>query len=223
MNTSKQTESVRPAGSTLLGRVVVGLVLVVVTQGAVLAIQESMAPKNVREPREKLESMPLTFNNWTGNESELDAELFKAIGADQAQNRSYRDEEGCVVSLHCACWTSMTEDWLPHPPSLCYRNADWTELEGKETSLPDDPSTRVWLQQFGQEGHRVFTMYWYQVGKLTYYDYGSSRAARQSVWGTTTRPPVIKVLLQLQDGRDRNPEEVLKEFGGLVHEWTNEL
>ena len=50
----------------------------------------------------QLNEMPRQAGNWIGEDNGLDTEVFKAIGAKDAINRTYRDQRGNTISLHSA-------------------------------------------------------------------------------------------------------------------------
>jgi EpsI family protein len=216
-----------PAPPSFLGKVLIALFALVVTQGVVLAIQAAYAPDHVREPRMALESLPMDIGeDWRGTESvELDPAIFVKLRASEAVQRFYTNEEGTGVTVHCAYWRDP-EVSTPHLPTVCYPGQGWTTGNGYTVSLPGHEQAHVRVQRFSQEGQgRVVTMYWYQIGDMTYFNRDSSRAVQRSLWGTKTRPPTVKVLMQVEDNGDskQDPVEALQEIGAEVYAWVSGL
>lgn len=197
------------------------MALVVVTQGLILAAQQTLKPE-VRELRIPLAEMPQTFGEWRGEPAELDSQIFDKLEADQAISRAYTNSDGRPIGFHSAVWFNEP-DWTPHTPTVCYPASGWSMREGRTVTLERNPDARVRIQKFTRRGITVTTLYWYQIGDITYGTRDEALPVQLNLWGQETRPPLIKVLMQATHERGANPEAELLELADQVYAWTSEL
>jgi hypothetical protein len=219
-------KSSEPVTSPRFFWIVATLVLVAVTQGAVVAVRAKYEPRSIRAPRVKLTELPPVLGDWradpqTADELGVDDKLFEAIGAQDVVTRLYKHPEGWTCSVHMATWHE-TDEWMPHPPEVCYKGAGFNLRENSNVSLPNHDQARVCEAQFimPTSGTIVSTIYWYQMGDLTYFNRDGSRPVRQSFWGSPERPPLIKVLMQCGDSESAERDRRLEGLADAVYEFA---
>lgn len=188
------------------------LVLVAATQGAVVAVRSKYEPRTIRAPRLPLGDLPAQLDDWSvspdaAGESGISEELFAAIGAQDAVTREYKHPDGWTCSVHLATWHE-SDEWMPHPPDTCYKGAGYHRRNANGISLPRHAQARVCESRYDipESGLTATALYWYQMGEQTYYNRSGARPVRQSFWGNSERPPLVKVLMQSTDPEtdDRN-------------------
>jgi hypothetical protein len=192
--------------------------LVVVANGGILLFQWSRVPV-VRQPKEPLQDQVFQLGQWKSKNVESPPERVLAVGADQMAERQY-ECEGSTVFSHRASWTSLDE-WLPHEPDICYTSQGWKIASQSSVALPNRPDVHVALRSYEQAGRRLWVVFWYQIGTLTFSDRDGARPARRAYWGQHERPPLIKTVLQTLDD---DPSGVkLLALAGLIYDANSQL
>ncbi|GAB6165782.1 hypothetical protein JCM19992_17820 [Thermostilla marina] len=191
-----------------------GAIVLAVLAARWLAV--AAVPEKVITPSEELARLPLTLDDWSGEEVELDEDLFLATGAACTINRNYSDPGGRAISVHMALFDDR-EFRMPHPPELCYSGAGWRQIESKDVplELPNGTSGEVRLLRFERDGIPITVLYAYQMG-------GPFAAKRDKVrsfyWrfgGRPERPALLKVMLQAP-GHGADIENRLTEVAASV-------
>jgi hypothetical protein len=200
--------------------VVTGLLAVIGVVAQVAANQ--MYSTEVVLPEAQLEAMPLKFGPWEGEEKSLDSRVFVSLGAAWATDRVYRNAPAPPVMVHVAAFTDP-EMRTPHAPQLCYKGAGWTAAGSKDVKLPGPDGSPVRLLTYKREGETIQVLYCYQLGQGTAVDYGGVRELRWAYLGHSTRPPLLKVMLQTDVQEPGEAEKSLRDIGGRVLAWTREL
>lgn len=184
------------AGGSFTRSVWLAAVLVVVANGGILLFQWSRVPV-VRQPKVPLQNQAFDLGQWKSQSVASPPERVLAVGADQMAERQY-ELDGSTVFAHRASWTSLDE-WLPHEPDICYTSQGWKIASQSTIALPNHPEAHVALRSYEQAGRRLWVVFWYQIGELTYSDRDGARPARRAYWGERERPPLIKTVLQTLD------------------------
>ena len=176
------TQDFSPAGSTGIARAVwLALTVLVLVQGAVIAVERSLLQSTVRPLRHAMSDLPLTIGTWSGKDAELDTRTFAAVGADQQINRIWTNPTGDAIVLHCAAWVSA-DDWTPHVPELCYTGNGWALVQSHLAILPEQPNVSIMVQTYEKSGQRVMSAYWYQLNDRAYVDRNSARRRERHSW-----------------------------------------
>jgi hypothetical protein len=192
--------------------------VVVLLQGAGIAIERSFFPSAVRPPHHKLSDLPISLGRWTGTEMALDPTTFAAVEANDQCARVYKiSGGGDAVFAHSAAWISQ-DDWTPHLPEICYAANGWELLQSRTVALPGASNTRIALQTYQQPGKRVVVAYWYQMDHGTYADREDGRKLRREQWGLGERPPTLKTILQT--GETDRAESELLELAAKIYEFN---
>jgi uncharacterized protein DUF3485 len=192
--------------------------LVVLANGGILIFQWSRVPV-VRQPKERLQDQVVQLGPWKSQSVVSPPERVLAVGADQMAERQY-EYDGSTVFAHRASWT-LLDEWLPHEPDICYTSQGWRIASQSTVSLPKHPESHVALRSYEQSGRRLWVIFWYQIGTLTYCDRDGARPARRAYWGEHERPPLIKTVLQSLD--DDPSGAKLIALAGLIYEANAQL
>jgi EpsI family protein len=174
----------------------------------------------------KLDTMPRALGSWRGTDEPLDPQVFRAIGAESAINRAYRDEH-VVVNLHIAAFTDLfMQDGLQilHSPEVCYPGNGYViaNAETIDFTADDKPAHAARFLTLDHDGMRVYCLYWYQVGTATFWERDGQRRVVQSFRGRATWPPMIKVMLQTAADSPEEAQGRLKNLASLIYPWTRE-
>jgi len=207
--------------------IVATLALVAVTQGGVMAVRAKYEPRSIRAPRAPLTDLPMTLGDWHAEAAEqtgVDQKVFEAIGAQAAVTRIYRHSLGWTCSVHMAAWHE-TDEWMPHPPELCYPGAGYTLRNKSDQPLTNHPSERYCESEFviPSSGITALVIYWYQMGERIYFTRNGSRPVRQSFWGSPERPPLVKVLMQCNDPDSAERDRCLESLADSVFDFAATL
>jgi hypothetical protein len=209
----------RPAGGGIAIRYLwAAAALVVVANGGILLFQWSRIPV-VRQPKQPLNDQVLELGQWKSSPVQSPPERVLAVGADQMTERQY-EVDGAVVFAHRASWTS-TDEWLPHEPDVCYTSQGWKISKHSTVGLPNRPDVEVALRSYEQAGRRLWVVFWYQIGTMSFSDRDGARPARRAYWGQHERPPLIKTVLQTLD--DDPSAAKLLALAGLIYDANSQL
>jgi hypothetical protein len=188
--------------------------------GAAESIRDRGMPTELARPELLLKELPITFGSWTGTDSRLDPEIFRAIGAKMAINRRYRDDRS-IVDLHSAVFLSYGVRVL-HPPELCYEGSGYTVANGETVPIETDGNGRhvARLLTLEVKESRVYCLYWYQLGAATFWDGDEQRRVVRGLSGQTIWPPMIKVMLQTGANSADEAQGRLKSLASSVYAWN---
>jgi len=222
-------EKSEPVKSPTVFWIVATLALVAATQGAVVAVRAKYEPRSIRAPRAPMTDLPLALGKWqadpqSASEVGVDDKLFEAIGAQDVVTRSYTHPDGWTCSVHMASWHA-TDEWMPHPPEMCYRGAGYTLEAKSDDALLNHPTERFCESKFVMpgSGFKALAIYWYQMGDKTYFNRDGSRPVRQSFWGSPERPPLVKVLIQCNDPESAERDRSVKSLADAVYDYATTL
>ncbi len=202
-----------------------------VVAGVILAIygtarweRYALEPPEVQLPSWGFNEMPLRFGDWQGEGTELDPDIFAAVGADRIIDRVYQDGMGHVISIHTAVFSDPVEG-VYHSPLNCYRANGWVKTdESRELLLvSDDLTIPVSLTTWKLEGRRVLVAYWYQLGEHVLFgrwDLGIK--VRWSLAGKPKWPALVKVMLQIPASELEEAKATLLSFAEQVAKWENQ-
>ena len=209
--------------------IVVTLLLIVATQGTVMAVRARNEPRIVRELKHDVEELPSTIGDWQQlADGEIDSSIeegvLRQLRSDEAMTRNYVHSNGRTCSVHIAVWRDP-EEWTPHPPELCYKGAGFAQADKSLVDLPGRDKQQVRLSAFvaSNTGQQVAVIYWYQIGGRTYVDRDSGRAIRRGLWGSSERPPMVKVLLQSTEIMSDDDQQHLLDLASQIHKFTGTL
>jgi Protein of unknown function (DUF3485) len=200
------------------GSIWLAAALVVVANGGILVFQWSRVPV-VRQPKVPLQDQVIQSSALKSQNVQSPPERVLAVGADQMVEHQY-EYEGSTVFAHRASWTSLDE-WLPHEPDICYTSQGWRIASQSTVALPQHPEANVALRSYEQAGRRLWVVFWYQIGTLTYCDRDGARPARRAYWGERERPPLIKTVLQTLD--DDPSGKKLLALAAVIYEANGQL
>ncbi len=176
---------------------------------------------DVALPDWSLEELPLQFDGWKGEASELDPRLFVRIGADVVADRVYTNRRGHAVSAHTALFTDFNEAIGVHLPARCYRAAGWEQRGGETHTLHVEglPDVRVEISTWQREGRRVQVLYWYQLGEHALLGRYDLSRAQMALAGYDTWPAMVKVMLETQGDRRQDADMHLLDVARHIRQW----
>lgn len=181
---------------------------------------------SIRQPKVALEALSYQLANWDGEDTPLDADLARFIGAQSQISRQYRNEAGDEIALYVAAWSdeSVVEDISPHPPTICYPAAGWTIVSSKDvvvtTSHGELP---IQLLEMTRADRRIVTAHWFQLGEARYGNRQAGRLMLSRYWGEKEWPPLVKVLLQTEAQNIADAESRLIQMAELLDEYTGQI
>ncbi len=198
--------------------------VILATYGVAKWEKYALQPPEVQLPSWTFHELPTQLGDWRGEDTELDPEITKAVGAERIVDRIYRDGLGHEISMHTAVFTDPVEG-VYHSPLNCYRANGW-ELRDKtreELRLFDDLTIPVSLTTWKREGDRALVVYWYQLGEHVLFgrlDLGLK--VRWSLAGRPKWPPLVKVMLQIQATEIEEAKATILSFAEQVARWENQ-
>jgi EpsI family protein len=196
--------------------IVIGLVVVVHLGGQWLS--GGLRPTG-EMPDWNLEDLPRQLGDWTGEDKELDREVFARIGADVVVDRVYQNPRGQSLSMHVAIFKDQTEGLL-HSPTNCYRGTGWQQRIGSEKKVtlktPNRPDAPVQAAVWERNADTCFVLYWFEMGDSVLYERVDLAKVQWDLRGQKS-PALIKVLLQCANSDTADAQ--LLEFAGQVRQW----
>ncbi len=207
-------------------RIFIAAALVALIYYANHAVEASLKVPDVELPKINFNVMPMEFEQWSGEESDLDSRIFVATGAQTIVNRTYHNNKKHTVSSHVAVFDDPDEG-IYHSPVNCYRASGWRLTEDTRESLPvgKDSSILVRYTTWEREGERVAVLYWFQLGEYTLFDRYEMGRVRWKMRNLETWPALVKVLLQTPVGGDNDlykAKERLQSIAKFTYNWINE-
>jgi EpsI family protein len=191
--------------------------------GAAQLVRDRGMPTRPAALEMKVEDLPLVLGEWRGEAVALDPEMFKAIGAEMAMDRRYRNRRGQAVSLHVAVFQLSRPQALPHSPEVCYPAGGWQLGEPLPISLDQGGKTvnAAKLLPAERRGETVYVLYWYQIDGHAYYTGDRQRQLTLALRGRPARPPIVKVMLQTAASSPEDAEKILLPLAAEVFAWTS--
>lgn len=154
---------------------------------------------SVMQPPLDLESIPLAFESWRGEDIEVQQETLGVLSASSYIQRRYTDLIGREVSLHAAIWGTVEEVGIaaPHHPEICYPSANWTIMDRQIVEVTTDQAViPLELIHFQRQSSSLITAHWYRMGDYFFTRRQEARKKLISLWGTKAWPCTEKYLLQ---------------------------
>jgi EpsI family protein len=182
-------------------------------------------PTEMAHPHLQIEEMPKTFGGWTGEDTALNPEMFRAIGAAMAINRNYRDQQGNTISMHSAVFQDSGMRDLPHSPEICYPASGFRIVESRDIYLNSDKQSAnpVRLITLERDGQKIYCLFWYQFGDKSFCDTYAHRRVILGLRGQKTWPPLVKVMLQSNSDSPQRAEQLLKNLAESIFAWSKDF
>ena len=173
-----------------------------------------------------LEDLPLEFIGYQGSDIDIDDDISKLLDADSSLNREYVGPNGTSITIHGSAWIrpEAIAYVAPHPPTVCYPNAGWTQRDLRVVEMKTSFGTiPIQLVSFQKGGFNCVVAFWYQMGENYFTTSGEARKVHRSLWGKKEWPFSIKFMLQIQapDIDDAIPN--LEPFAIELLEWSRNL
>ena len=163
-----------------------------------------------------LDQLPRKFNAMERRRKTIRSwirKCFRLSAQEQAINRRYRDGRA-EVDLHCDVFLKYGVRVL-HPPELCYTSNGFAIANSETVEIYADGmrSFPARLLSLDHDGLRVYCLYWYQFGDVTFWTGDDQRRVVHSFRGKEAWPPMIKVMLQTSAN---SPDEALGRLKSLA-------
>jgi EpsI family protein len=118
-------------------------------------------------PRQPLNSLPLHFGEWTGQEYSLDQQTLDILGQGEFLLRDYIEPSQAQppIGLFVAYFPSQKAGDTIHSPNHCLPGAGWvpTQRQVVQVSRPDGSTFPVNRYVVSKEGNRQLVLYWFQA------------------------------------------------------------
>ncbi len=123
---------------------------------------------------------PLRIAQYEGTLEEVDPEIIKASGAEEAFSGRYADSSENVVSLYMGYRSTafLSNENFFHTPTVCIPSSGWVEKEVKRRLITDVAgfgSLEVMTMLIEKEGRRQLVYFWFQTKDKATYDKNISR------------------------------------------------
>jgi hypothetical protein len=205
----------------LTGRVLIAAGCIALTQLPVWQAERRTRAEAEQAKKFDVARLPTLLGPWTGIDTEMDERLIAHVGAMTVVSRTYDNGLGQQAMVHLASFGPAAIT-LPHPPSLCYKNAGWTI--GAEHWAGKDEGSPHRLMPVEREGGRALIAYWYQVGHAAAANRGELRQSLQKLrWSGKRWPPLVKVLIHIPvESAGDNAEATADELSAEIFKWVAE-
>jgi EpsI family protein len=115
-----------------------------------------------------LRNFPLLFNNWQGRPIDIDPEIIRLSGAEDAFNATYTSDAGGLVTLYIGYRASPfteSENFF-HSPNVCLPSLGWKTLaisDHEVLGVPGFDKIVVRKMFIEKMGYRQLVYYWFQT------------------------------------------------------------
>lgn len=119
-----------------------------------------------------LSSFPLTIKNWQGRSDQIDDEMIKASGAEDAFNGFYQNEKGEMIYLYMGYRSSAfgeSENFF-HSPNVCMPSSGWSTLDTYTHEIKGIAGfgvVKVKAMISEKMGQKQLVYYWFQTKNKT--------------------------------------------------------
>ena len=186
----------------------------------------ALVPPEAKLPSWTFDELPYKLGDWQGEDTELDPEITKAVGAAPGRivERRYVDKLGHAVSMHTAMFSNPVEG-VYHSPFNCYRSNGW-ELQSssrEELQLSDDLAIPVIVTQWKLDSKRAAVVYWYQLGEHVLFGrFDLGMKVRWALAGKPYWPALVKVMMHTDAADAEDAKAALLNFAEQVAKWENQ-
>lgn len=126
-------------------------------------------------PRHAVESLPVEFEGWRGQNFVIDPEVRQVLGDGEFLHRGYRRVgEESPIDLFLAYFPSQRTGSTIHSPKNCLPGSGWVPLESGRIQLPDSKGRPAWINRYliARGADRELVLYWYQAhGRIVASEY----------------------------------------------------
>jgi len=184
-------------------------------------VRAGLKPPSVKMPDQDFHKMPLVFDDWQGEDVELDPKVFIKIGADVVIDRKYRNDRGQVISTHTAVFSDPDEGVM-HNPMNCYRVTGWQKVDDEYLMLeaPGKTPVKVRCVAWNREGERALVVYWYQLGEHSLFNRLDLGKLRWEMGGVKTWPALLKIMLHMPSSdHPAGDRAAIMDLAGKIYGW----
>lgn len=175
-------------------------------------------------------AFPLAFNDWRGRSQNIDSEIIKASGAEEAFSSIYRNENGQTISLYMGYRsTAFLENRnFFHSPTVCLPSSGWKILGKSKRIIHKVPMFKdlgVTEMIMEAEGEKRLVYFWFQTKTRATHDKNINRfhLAIHAIKKDNTHDLFIRPITNvgkeetLEDARNRMDEFVREMMATLVN------
>ena len=114
--------------------------------------------------RQPLHELPYTFNNWSGEEQQIEEKIVNAVGVTDYTNRVYSQSGGVPVGLYIGYYGSQKTGDTMHSPKNCLPGAGWQPIKSGEATLTVAGGRKIVVNEYviQQDLDKELVFYWYQ-------------------------------------------------------------
>jgi hypothetical protein len=166
--------------------------------------------------------MPLRLGSWEGEYHSMDEKLLARVGADACINATYRNSENKAISAHLAAFSNWNTG-MYHNPMIVYRAAGWkfSSQSYESVQVNNGVPFRVSLSTWQKKQNWVLVLYWYQLGDRILFQRSDLGNLDLVSHDKAPHPPLVKVLLQIDDFGTEAGKNVMKELAGEIRTWLD--
>jgi EpsI family protein len=110
-----------------------------------------------------LARLPLTIGSWHGQDTPVDEDVVRQLGADSYTNRTY-ERDGLPVGLYVAFYAGQTPGDSIHSPLNCLPGTGWEPVAVSSIAAgAASPGGRLRRMIVRKDEQEDLVLYWYQV------------------------------------------------------------
>ena len=210
-----------------LGLGVGAALIVVLFVGRVISENLSGVHWPIRPMKLDFRNMPQTFGDkWKVIEAgDLPDDIFAALGAKDAEVRTYQDNSKNAISYHGSVFNTFAISAV-HTPRQCYPAHGW-KIDNESTvdiKLSDGTIfTPTLLTVRNSEGKQALVLFWFQFGDYVFVNREQKRIAMDYYRKDKEWPCMFKGMLHMNmNGTYANAEPV-KDLARHIYEYTRTL
>ena len=209
--------------TSITTRLFVAAGLIAIICGGLTLVPKGPDASMVKLPDRSYDELPLIFDSWEGERTEMDDRVRQQVFAEVVVNRAYKHDTGSKVWVHLAILTDYSQGAI-HQPHLCYRASGWKQESGERMEVygSDQSSISVSLSTWKRKTERISVLFWYQLGPHIIIDRHDLGVARWALKGSDTWPPLVKVLMHIPEDESGEAKARIQGLAGHVHRWLSQ-
>jgi EpsI family protein len=157
--------------------------------------------------RQPLHELSYTFNNWSGEEQQLEEKIVNAVGVTDYTNRVYSQSGGVPVGLYIGYYGSQKTGDTIHSPKNCLPGAGWQPIKSGEATLTIAGPRKIVVNEYviQQDLDKELVFYWYQGrGRVIASEYaGKFWMVADAITRKRTDGALVRLLTPMNDGEER--------------------
>jgi EpsI family protein len=155
-------------------------------------------------PRQRLQELPYTLSNWSGEEHPLQPQIVQAVSVSDYTNRVYFQPGGAPVQLYIGYYASQRTGDTIHSPKNCLPGAGWDPIKSGVATITVSGGRKIAVNEYviQQDLDTELVFYWYQGrGRVLANEYvGKFWMVADAITRNRTDGALVRLITPMNDG-----------------------